>query len=1042
MPGTDLLMRKMQEAAREASTQENLSKGHIAVTYLFQGQPGRRILRLEGKAFDGSDLYYDYRTKKVKTVAQFEKYWGVTNISATHTIDLQSLKYSEMPQTPAQQPAQQTQPPTWQAPWQGQPPPQTPSQPPMQQTPAPIQPSPGQNQPPSGQAPLKTDLLPKKTWLELNTPAEPPQGKPAPKRYHSANTEITRSNMPIFSYFNRYYPGTIHCAAIAWGLILPHLLAEEGKAAVIFPVSSWKAKDYVEKHKEISVLCKNLQISPKTNKELFDLLANTGGRLEKGAIITLDSGHSYEGKRQGDPTHTMVYSGAAWYDNRTDAKVSTTVFKPGRASPDRAEFEKMVYSTSGGKWALSDEEFKQLADEGAWLQKGGFIVERSNGEYWLHLAGLKNTEFSRLGRVPILEDGTANIRQALSIIHDPALTLMPSDIAKINALQDGRTVIVSPEIGGQYQFSSTDGGSQRAIQLFNYDVFKGFAEEGKTLLGLDGRSYSLRRELDESGKREVISVYSSPSSVVFYSIKRSGASLEVSAKRDLFLEHFSWAKNSGVYQVDFSKMPPAKERIISTGDFGLDKATAEGFAALLSKTYGIQFEYCLNEIMLQNGISQPRAAYKSLTVQLAVMVPDAAIGRILNVPMEYTETPETKKWWDDFRKTAEYVPMENREIFDQILWRREEYFRRCAQIDEIFYNTKIPSVNVDALKVILYNEMFSSPRSQSDAAFSGGYYSNRELKKHQSRALFGISGSSFGDAVESFFGKDSYIDSWGFFQSSINYVIDYLDGNKPIDFGGKTSRAPDAALGQERREHLISLLSSTAGNEKAIEALGAWQGAGFAEERRETVAGLLENDMAFALFFVNRLYSENKRILEEQARLQLGRNYNSTDLEMTACFAYNRGILRANIGIFQQNLLIVAQNLASSLSSKADDESKKASLRISALIGRFAIDGMLGSDGKSVTFDLFKEVCAAKGIVQIESGGKALGLEGMNFSDFHGIFGEPGNYRAFARFFSMPQFRGSDFSNSYDRENAAPYPTLKYNYLSQPSMKRRLTAYL
>ena len=276
-PGS--LAQKIREAAKEANqSQANLSKEHIVVTYSFGGKQGQRVLRCEGTDAFGSALYFDYRTNTTKSLEAHARYWGVTGLKETHKADLVKLRATregvdENPQVPIG-PVQREEPPAQDSSNIQQTPSQVPdsssSQPEAnRQSRPPHSPRHSRRrQPPANQKPLDGKINPKPS--ELKAPVEPPQGRPAGTTRTSALKELSRPS-PIFDYFRRYYPDTVHCASIAWGITMSYLCAEIGRSSVIYPVSSWKLRDYVtnKKNKEIAALVNPLDIKVKTNKDYY-----------------------------------------------------------------------------------------------------------------------------------------------------------------------------------------------------------------------------------------------------------------------------------------------------------------------------------------------------------------------------------------------------------------------------------------------------------------------------------------------------------------------------------------------------------------------------------------------------------------------------------------------------------------------------------------------------------------------------------------------------------------------------------------------------
>ena len=654
------LENKMREAAREAASAGNMSKDHILVSYSFKGKAGSRVLRLEGvNEFDGKSMYYDYRTKKTKTLDEFLKFWGVSGITATHSIELSSLKAT--PVQPEQQgsptPVQQNETPSQPAqsggnpapaPSQEQTPPSHPNPPPTQQRQhAPISRPPSQRsaQPKPPEEELNLPLG------ELKAPQEPPQGKIGKKIVHTALIDLLSKNTPFFGeYLQRYYSdGPMRCASGAWGLILPYMLAEEGKAAAIFPVSTWKLKGYVKKS-GVSPLITERKVNIVSNLDLHNILSDEKNDLPRGTVITLDSGHPYDGKRRGDPSHTLVYDKSGkWYDNRTNLHITSNYFS-GKAASTGEQLSKSVEEDLHLK--LSQEELQSLEKEGSWLKKGKAFIARENGEFVFYRSN-SYMSFAHVGAMGA-KPGKAISKQALaSAIGDKSAIISDADASKVSALEDGECHFIQVE-ASKFVLSSRDANaSSKAIAMFGTDIFSSMAGQNEMgITGTDGKKYVVRREFDETGKREALNAYLAPTNKIYYILQRKAGSIEISAKKNDFLEWFTWASNSGLYEVNFSKMPPSVERTISSKDFGLEKVTAEGFAVLLSKTYGIMFEYALNEILRQNNVPTPRAYVGSLDVQLSVMLPGARIGRIRDIAMDQTMTPAEKDYFESMKRAG------------------------------------------------------------------------------------------------------------------------------------------------------------------------------------------------------------------------------------------------------------------------------------------------------------------------------------------------------------------------------------------------------
>ncbi|MFA5930009.1 MAG: hypothetical protein WC861_03955 [Candidatus Micrarchaeia archaeon] len=1117
---SDALQRKVREAASKAKeAPANFSKEHIVVTYSFNGRQGQRVLRCEGTDAFGSTLYYDYRTNAVKSLEAHARSWGVTNLKETHKADLANLKATRIDATSQQEEGrtQAPQQPQNNADTSHRPPRQAPPQPgqtPQQsqntadtahrQAPGngnqgvpptqnqPVQPGqnqhqqqpgnggqgqpPTQNQPaqrprqrrPARQKPVDGKLSPKAA--EPKAPFEPPQGRPAGTAKTDAFTELSRP-MPIFDYFKRYYSGTVHCASFAWGISMSYLCAEQGRSAVIFPVSSWKLKDYLtnRKNKEITALVKQLDIPVRTNKDYYDILANTQGRLQPGAVMTLDSGHAWEGKLKNQPTHTMVYLGYGyWADNRDDKQVIKVKYSEAVArSGDAAAFSAQAAKETKNAVIVSPSDLLALKNNGDWLRKGNHVLAREGGEYFLYKCSDDDlTSFKRLASVPA-SSGAAGVA---NVINNPWVDMASADAKKIGSLKEGECAFLSPQINNQYIFSSLDGGVARSIRMFGKDVFTGFQGNGPTpVQGLDGKDYWVKREFTASGLPEIC-VYSPSTDVVYYIVQKNGANLGISVKKHWFLDRFEWSGGSGVYQVDIDKMPPAKKRAISSQDFGLQSVTAEGFAALLSKTYSIQFEYALNEIMRQNpAIPYPRAKVRSISVVLAVILPDVKIGRITG-PIERLETPAERRLVHEIRdQKPNYTPRDKEEvnIRSAVILRGDAYLKRCSDIDSKYYKLGIMASNVGALQVILYNELFSSPKSLDEKYREQGFFSDREAGKSRARELFGIDGNAIGDAVAKIRGKnDSRLDSWGPFQTNIDYVRYYLEGYHMRKVaGGKEKYLPDDALGAKRREEIGALLASAGASKETLFTLRKY--AALPQNKRELVADMLY-DFTFALYFANKLLSENKSVIEDQAKKIAGRKYWGADLEMTSVLAYNRGIVRANTAIFQQNLLLVGQTVAGQAMASKDQGARDTARELYSTLKKLQIDGLLSggipttmgslrstmdlfhpgtSDygGKeSNTFKAFKLICALKGIGYFRLGTKTYDAQKMGLDEFAQAFGTNGNYKRAFEFFELPQFAEGDFASKTDKGNKHPYPALNYAFLSSvsESNKKALTSYL
>ena len=1115
------LSQKIKEAANEAKrAPADFSKEHIVVAYTFGGKAGQRILRSEGTDAFGTQIYYDYRTGATKSLEALGRFWGVSGLKETHKADLVNLKVTSTTSNGSagegRQPGQGEQhrqsPPGGarsQAPDSTQRqrraiPPQQPSAPdtthhnttpsgpnapghaPVQQhapgqqrnpinTRAPRiprQPGPAHRQPPL-QKPLEGKFTPKAS--EPKAPFEPPQGRPAGTARTSTLTELSRP-MPIFDYFNRYYGGTVHCASVAWGITMSYLCAERGRSAVIFPVSSWKLRDYVtsKKNKEVAALVNPLDIPVRTNKDYYEILANSKGALKPGAVMTLDSGHTYDGKLKNQPTHTMVYIGYdCWADNRNDEEVIFAKYSDVSVrSKDAQEFLSQAAKETKNAISISPADLQAAKNDGAWLQKGKYVLARENGAYVLYDCSSDNmTEFKQLPSLP----SNASAAAISKAIKNPWTDVTPADMARIGSLKDGECAIISPQINNRYMFSSLDGGVAKSIQVFGKDVFTGFSSTHPyPVKGLDGKGYMLRREYTAEGNLE-IAVYSAPSDVVCYILQKKGGELGISVKTHWFLDRFMWCGGSGVYQVDMGKMPPAKKRAISSSDFQLQSTTAEGFAALLSKTYGVQFEYALNEIIRQNkSIPYPRARVKNISVILAVILPDVKIGRVSG-PIELVETPAERKVVRELKgQKPAYTPMDKEEVNIQnaVILRRDAYLKRCGDIDSKYYKMGIMASNVDALKVILYNELFSSPKSLKEEYEQKGFFSDREGKKFKARKNFGINGNALGDvAAKVFAGKEnSRIDSWGPFQTNIDYVRKYLEGyHVRKAAGGKAAFLPDAVLGAKRRDELAVLMSAAGASKETLLALRHYEA--MPRDKRELVADMLY-DFPFALYFANKLFSENKGVVKDQAnktysdiysggarrRVSAGQYYTDTDAEMTSVFAYNRGIIRANIAIFQQNLLLAGQNIAGQAMNSKDTSARAAARELYSKLKGMQVDGLISgrlaggvmggirytlgggplgkaSSGRkeSATFEVFKAICQIRKIDTFELAGKGYSIKGMGIEEFEGIFGKIGNYKRLVEFFSLPQFSPQDFSTKADPDNEHPYPMLSYKFLKTAS---------
>lgn len=1055
------LERKMKDAAIKAADPSLLSKEHVVVTYSFNGKQGQRILRCEGEnSFSGEKQYYDYHSGKTGTLQSLSRSWGAVNLRVTHSADMVNLKVSKTetlpsneeaagppllqpPAPPVPDTARTITPPNISSPGQGQGGANAPSSPgnsrplsPGQGSPRARQQSPGQQRtssPRLGRRKKDSPIKPSPPD-KFEIPAELPQGRMAPKKKIDALAELS-GDVPFFNkYLQVFYgDGPMRCASGAWGLIMPYLLAEKGKAAVIMPVSTWKLKAQVKKT-GISSLVTERQVSLKTNADFHNLLANKKD-LSPGTVITLDSGHSYDGKCTNDPSHTMVYGGyGLWLDNRTNAEITQNRFSPVVQEKAWAEFKKRTTALAG--IYLSDSEMASLSGNGGWLARGHYFVAKEDGEYCLYNSKSGYTQFQKGREIRAPSVSEESLRSALQ---DKRAIITSTEVSRLNSLRVGESAIINTELGNKLMFSNAPGGRQKAIELFGYDVFSSPPET--PIPGLDGRVYTVRSEIsDPKKKTPVLNVYSSPNDIVYHIVTRVPGGFELSSKKNELLEYFSWCGNSGVYDVDFSKMPPAKQRVISSKDFGIEKMTPEGFASLLSQAYGIMFEYAFNEIMRQNPGSSARRYVPGLTVSLSVALPEAKLGRILAVPIERIETPTSKKMAEWLKRQASYSSTDEGALkYTAVLKRRDEFFRRCAEIDSIFRKLDVRAQSVDALKVILFNEMYGSGDKEKWAERVTESYSRRQGFKSLSRNFFGISGQ-----------PGYYLDSWGFFQTNINYVLKYLDGYtvKKDKASGKMSEVIYSELGRQRRAEVITKLSGIPGSAESVALLGQWSGAGLSERRREVVAQLLEKSMPFAIYFANMLYFENYRICQENADKNLGRNYTSTDHEMTAVFAYNHGIVRANNAIFQQNLLIVAGNLAAQNAKSPDPKKQQAASDIVSILKKFTIDGTLAADGysESATCELFKRVCLLKGIASFQGHDP----QKMSYRDFSIAFGTPSlpsngyhnNYKDMAAFFKLPQFSGKDFHMKDDPLSASPCPFLKYSYVSSKEGKLHASGYL
>ncbi|MCX6769379.1 MAG: hypothetical protein NT051_01725 [Candidatus Micrarchaeota archaeon] len=826
---------------KKSENAENAQKEHVLATYSYIGKSGRKILRFEGTNEFGTDIYYDYVTKKTGSLEVLAKYWGVTNLK-TDKIDLknaQIAKDGEAPQTGQQvdgkeksqaagQQVNKEEKPQEESVWlplkpqnkyvssqQNEAPntvQETPSgqesatksgKPGQQKAPEPknistaqeqIKPtSPKPRTNPDGQtsvtkpklpAPNKILKAPEKI-LQINIlpVPNPPSGAPVLDK-NTKQTNIWSTNYgPLFQYYS-FTPETIHCASFAIGGAFSTIATNKGRCNTFMPVSSWKLADQM-KMPEYTKMFKSLNPAIKSDADLVKFMTDEDNKLPVGTLLTLRAVETHHTEIPANkPTHTMVYLGAGvWTDNTDD-------------------------------------------------ESPRYVITRETRKDW-----------------------------------------------------------------------------------------KEFMKK--------------------------------------------------------FPKYFKYVENSGAYAPVMENFPKAVERLVSLSDFGLQSETPEKFATLISQTYHIPFEIAFNSIMVQNNLTDARENVSNLSVQ--INVPEIYLGKQNATSADWAKAPTINK--PDLKTSGMSLKAPMMSISPTILFdvyfkingklkgkytqlRVNDFVKQCKEIDRLGGKFNVDRKDTDGLKVILFNENYSS-----DGVASG------RLVEKKIALLTNV----------------NKIHSYGMFQCNIDYARKFL-------------------ADKNNREAFIALFQDRLGNDQ-IKALNNLNAVG-TDEQRKFIADELLTDLGIGLFFANKLYRQNKSIIVDNARKYVGQGESAYDLEFTTVFCHNRGIERTNTAIFQQNLLITAENML------GQARFSQYHSQIRGILEGYKIDGSLkgkpikGVYPPSKTFELFTLVCKAYGISEISANGGTYFPGSMSLGGFDALFGKnataaqggKNNYQKMAEFFSLPQF--------------------------------------
>ena len=282
--------------------------------------------------------------------------------------------------------------------------------------------------------------------------------------------------------------------------------------------------------------------------------------------------------------------------------------------------------------------------------------------------------------------------------------------------------------------------------------------------------------------------------------------------------------------------------------------------------------------------------------------------------------------------------------------RWDNYIGRHKDINSLYYRLKIAAENVNPLKLLLFNEYY-----QSQNTIEG-----RKNEKNIAKWMFGVNGKG-----------SKRIDSWGEFQTNIDYAVRFLSDDK-------------------NRERFISLFRPI-GLGSGETDLYAWKKLS-PNQKRTAAANHVLSNFGMSLFFANEMYSNNIADLAKNAATYW-KGGAGADTEVTGIFRYNRSTGQTNIAIFQQNLLIEAENII-----KRDPASTNAnSLR--ELVKKFKINGTFGL----TTSSMLLIVCSANRIKEADF--KATFGTDYAHYDAKKAGAAMADYGKMANFFSLKEFR-------------------------------------
>jgi len=420
-------------------------------------------------------------------------------------------------------------------------------------------------------------------------------------------------------------------------------------------------------------------------------------------------------------------------------------------------------------------------------------------------------------------------------------------------------------------------------------------------------------------------------------------------------------ENSRLYVPRKGMLPKAEIR-----EFSERGITPEKFAVDVSRRLGVPFEYAMGEIARQNNITGGfRSRKEELKVTLAA--PKYSSEREESVAPEWTmdmKTPAMEKRTQV--KAAGMVP-----LADPIVGRRNAFVEKIRDLQPAMRAYGIPKESADALACIMYNEYYASEDTSLPTLVG---MSRRGVAEKLAGTMNMAAGVIGKEAVE--------IKTIGVFQSSVAAARKFLDN-------------------AENRELFSAALGRLGYNDnKLVNALEEWSGLG-SKEKEGIVRSRILDEPQLALFFAYENYKGNQQNVKEK----IGKaNVPYEDMEMTGMWAHNVGLPRVYNAIFQQNLLMAAE---------------EAGIRAEGV----RIDGLLRGKGQaSKTLDIFKAVCNAKGISEIEYADKGerktAKVADLDAKAFSGIFG---TYKNAAEFFNRGEFKQGGFEFK---------PCLDYSYLS------------